>query len=210
MSKKYPVILALTLAMALSTPAFASSEAWDFATASTSFSNNTWVFGEVFVPTSRITVDYLGYYAANGLGNFGSTHPVGLYDAAGNLLASTVIDTSSSFTTSSGHFAFNLSTPVNLIPGQTYVVEGISNSDPYTWNDVGFTTYAPITILGNNWQVGSSLVFNGTGLINDVTDGYWGPNFGWDPTPTPEPGSLMLLGTGVLGLAGMLRRKLNS
>ncbi len=26
--------------------------------------------------------------------------------------------------------------------------------------------------------------------------------------PTPEPGSLILMGTGILGLAGMLRRKL--
>jgi len=28
------------------------------------------------------------------------------------------------------------------------------------------------------------------------------------PTPTPEPSSLLLLGTGMLGLAGVLRRKL--
>jgi len=209
MTKKYVVILTLALAVVLTTSAFASTEAWDFTTAANSFTDNTWVFGEVFVPTTRITVDYLGYYAANGLGNFIDTHPVGLYDASGTLLASTVIDNSSFATTSSGHFAFNLSTPVNLIPGQTYVVEGISNSDPYTWNDTGFVNYAPINILGNNWQVGSSLVFNGTGLVNDVTDGYWGPNFGWDPTPTPEPGSLFLLGSGVVGLAGMMRRKLN-
>ena len=209
MAKKYLVVLVLALAVGLTSSAFASTEAWDFGTAGASFTNGTWVFGEVFVPTSRITVDFLGYYAPNGLGNFTSDHPVGLYDASGNLLASTVIDNSSGYTTSSGHFAFNLSTPVDLIPGQTYVVEGISNADPYTWNDAGFVTYAPITIVGNNWQVGSSLAFNGTGVINDVTDGYWGPNFGWDPTPTPEPGSLLLLGSGVAGLAGVLRRKLN-
>jgi len=32
----------------------------------------------------------------------------------------------------------------------------------------------------------------------------------YDPTPTPEPGSLALFGSGLLGLAGLLRRKLVS
>jgi len=210
MSKKLCFVLVLAMAAGLTASAFASSEAWDFATAGQSFTNNTWVFGEVFVPNSPITVDFLGYYAPNGLFNFTSSHPVGLYDGNGNLLASTVIDNSSIWTDpSTYHFAFNLTTPVALTRGQTYVIEGVSNSDPYTWNDAGFVTYAPITILGNNWQVGSSPVFNGTGVINDVTDGYWGPNFGWDPTPTPEPGSLLLVGTGIVGLAGVIRRKLS-
>ena len=34
-----------------------------------------------------------------------------------------------------------------------------------------------------------------------------GPSFGYTTVATPEPSSLMLLGSGVLGLAGVIRRK---
>ena len=63
----------------------------------------------------------------------------------------------------------------------------------------------PVTILGNNWIFGHGLSVSGTFLISDVSDGYWGPNLGI----SPELVTFVLLGTGVLGLAAGLRRKLN-
>jgi hypothetical protein len=39
--------------------------------------------------------------------------------------------------------------------------------------------------------------------------GLGGEAFTINSSPTPEPGSMMMLGTGVLGLAGVLRRKIN-
>ena len=212
MTKKFVLSLSLFLAVSLmqSATSRASTEAWDFSTAANAYTNGNWTFGEVFVPTQNIAVDFLGYYAAQGLGNFNSDHPVGMFDANGNLLASTTIDNSSSFTTSSGHFAFNPIASITLLAGHTYVLEGVSNSDNYTWNDPDFTVYAPINILGNNWILGNGLNFNGTFLINDVTDGEWGANFGFTgvTSSTPEPGSLMLLSTGLLGVGGLLRRRL--
>jgi PEP-CTERM motif len=50
----------------------------------------------------------------------------------------------------------------------------------------------------------NGLNFDGTSLVNDVSNGYWGANFGVGP----EPGSLILFGSGILGLAGVVRRKL--
>jgi hypothetical protein len=90
-----------------------------------------------------------------------------------------------------------------------------------TWSidDNGIVTLNGNTIstLGSgNWTslhpffAGSSLLQQGT---NTLTIQILSSDFNYEAvrlqgTPTPEPSSLMLLGTGVLGLAGVLRRKL--
>ena len=175
--------------------------------------DRNWTFGEVFVANQDIRVNYLGYYTQNFPLNFLTPHPVGSFDARRKLLASTIIDNN----TISGdpnppniggpgwneHFAFNWIPQITLHAGQTYVLEGVSGADPYTWNDGAFQIYLPITILGNNLVLNNGLNFNGTFLVNDVADGYWGPNFGM----SPEPGSLILLGSGLAGVAVYMRRK---
>jgi len=223
MAKKLLATFAFALALVLIVPTAAYAqiipntiEAWNFSTPGNNFTNGNWTFGEVFVPTQNIPVGYLGYYDANGVGNFVSNHPVGIFDANGNLLVSSVVTNASNITDfwqpalnynpPGGFFVYNAVPITWLSAGQTYIIEGVSGSDPYTWNDPGFTVYLPINILGNNWILNNGLNFNGIGLINDVNDGYWGPDFA---TGTPEPGSLLLVGTGAFALAGLLRRKLS-
>lgn len=187
--------------------------AWDFdCPGNNSFTNENWTFGEVFTPTQNITVDALGYFDNGTPGSFISDHPVGIFDASGNLLVQTVVTNSSTIlddvpgTSQYDNFLFNPVPLTELYAGDTYVIEGVSGSDPYVWNDNNFTVYAPLTILGNNYVLDGGLTFNGTGLINDVDDGYWGPDF----MTTPEPGTLLLMGSGLAALAGMLRRKMRA
>ncbi len=218
MARSTLVILVLALVLILPSAGWGCGiEAWNFANGNFfNFTDGNWTFGEVFIPSQDLSVIFLGYYNPSfpvpGW-SFTSPHPVGLFDAAGDLMASTVIDNTSMYGVhqslisgeQSGNFAFNWISPVTLHAGQTYVIEGVSNVDPYTWDDPAFTVYLPVTILGNNEVAGNGLNFNGTFLMNGVSNGYWGANFGVGP----EPGSLIMFGSGVLGLAGLLRRKLN-
>jgi hypothetical protein len=55
--------------------------------------------------------------------------------------------------------------------------------------------------------------FSGHGSLQFTNSNYTDPPFAqynagtFEFTPAPEPGTLLLMGTGVLGLAGMVRRR---
>ncbi|HME43241.1 MAG TPA: DUF4082 domain-containing protein [Syntrophorhabdales bacterium] len=187
-------LLLATSSLALATPAF------NFTTAANNSTDGTWEFGIDFTVNSPVTVDALEYYVGGGITQ---AHAVGLFNSSGTLLASTTINTSSPV---SGFWGVENITPITLSTG-TYQLVGISGSDNYTWNDIGFTVNSNLTYLGDTYNSGTTLQYQTPGFHNDATDGFWGPNMDiTSTTSVPEPTALLLLGFSLVGLAGVRKK----
>ena len=97
------------------------------------------------------------------------------------------------------------------VPGDisgNWLMDGY-NDGSYVWdgswfNFIGFSydyTNAPNLILSDSPALGSGTTGNGINYSDPLVSG--------SITPIPEPSSFWLLGSGLVGLAGMLRRKIS-
>jgi len=60
--KKTLLVLALAVGLLLPAALFADTAAWEWTTTGIEFTNGDWNFGQVFTPTTNITVDFLEYF----------------------------------------------------------------------------------------------------------------------------------------------------
>lgn len=163
------------------------------------FTNGSWTLGFQFTPTTNITVTALGSYFQAGVSD---THDVGMWTAGGTLLASTGVTGSGAATDG---FQYAAITPLNLLAGTTYVVGGETLSDNYALDSgKSFTVGPDLSYIVHVETSGGSLSFP-TNAYTTFDD--WGGTFQYNAVP--EPGTLALFGSGLIGLAGAVRRKFN-
>jgi hypothetical protein len=163
--------------------------------------------GWQFTVNAPITVDGLGMFDVNAAG-LGEAHQVGLWNNSGTLLAQTTITNASTFVSSvsnSGDWLFNSIAPIVLAPG-TYVTSAFyaTNAD-LVMADSTITTIPQISFLAP--RLSAEAFFAEAGVFGSVERGVFGADIRVSDVSVPEPVTLLLLGSGLAGLALTLRRR---
>ena len=182
-----------------------------------SFSNTTGeslaktdsTFGWSFTTNSDINVVDLGVFddSQNGLTD---SHQVGIWDSSGTLLVSTTVPSGTGATLDDQFRTVGVSS-TELFAGQKYFIGTLYTTfdDPLLLQGdaSNFATASQITYDNATFALGTTLKDPTT--VASPPPAFFGPTFEFEAvsSPVPEPGSFVLLGTGLLGFAGVLRKR---
>ena len=144
--------------------------------------------------------------------NFNSALTGFILDSTGNLTVFPSTPTPTSVAISSSPLDFG--SPTSTLDVFTFISG--ANTGTFTFTDVYIITDSGyiLSLNGDGWLTLTGkdktyAVFTASGADSGGSYGLnsSGFDFNIQANPTPEPGTLTLFGTGLLGLAGMLRRK---
>ena len=211
MKKLLPIMLT-AIAFGLVMPIAHADDTAITLTSYEDLTNGSWSLGAEFSPTVNIDVTSLGSFFVAGATD---EQGVSIWNSSDDLLVSTTITGDDSATDG---FQFESITPIELVAGETYYMSAYTGGNAFAVADNGiagapgdgFTVGPDITYLAHVEAPcgGTAACFPSNNLGEEFAD--FGADFTYTAataTATPEPGTLLLLGSGLVGLAGMVRRR---
>ena len=165
-------------------------------------------FGWSFSLNGNRTLSSLGLYNTD----LNSATTVSLWNSGGTLVASSVFDPSTysgidTSDLSNSGFLWMSTNSVALSAG-TYTIGAFANGSQFAATEAIISGTSGLNILSKALvDFGNAKPTSDFGAL--YTNGLFGPNlrFAEAPAPVPVPGSVWLLGSGLLGLMGLKRAK---
>lgn len=154
--------------------------------------NVGWQFNVV----TSLTVTGLGWFD-EGQNGLGISHEVGIWNSSGTLLTSAVVP-AGTVAVLDGQFRMVPITPIVLAVGTGYIVGGLNTSasgDRLAF-DVTQVVDARITFVDATFSE-LTATFGRPTQFSVATTGFYGPMFAAGGTVVPEPGSLLMLLSGI-------------
>jgi len=218
--KKFSVaLIALATILAIAPAAYADTIAFNVTGTGTQTTNTASVSFQVS-GSQQTTGPYAGDYLITGLTGGTATINGSTFSIVSLITSSTVASNGSGTPLLSGYFWGptdpNVLTDVGTTSGpgdfDNEIITVAGSPVTYTLDNQGLAF-----LLSNGEDLQIFVAYNKGTKINDVvitedaTDGsastYVSAATNLNITPSPEPGSLVLFGTGLIGFAGLLRRK---